>query len=261
LGYCSIGISSNVLYLFGLNTEQNKDCKTHAPQIYRYQRDTEKGRASEDSVALNDTLFNSTPHRSTFIRDKKECMIANVHLTPWMADVQYQIQFLIITWMRQLQENFFEDKTIQLNTLGRYVPTTSPSNKDKRNPHTAIYFTNETGSDIKNMKRVRISKYTDVLQKKTVNKKHILCRSLEEWAWSLENTRCLDYGTKVTLCLGKKFHPHARICSQGYEQKKTHQVKCATQSIYQESNISLYGIDQPKQIGTARRDLKQYKQI
>ena len=121
-----------VLYLFGLNPGQNEACKKAAPQIYQYLRDMEKRMASKDSVALNNILFYSTKHRSNFIGDKKECTFANVNATTWVADVQYQIPFLILTWMRQLQESFFEDETVRWNALGQYAPTTKPTSDEKK---------------------------------------------------------------------------------------------------------------------------------
>ena len=166
----------------------------------------EKGMASKDSVALNNILFYSTKHRSNFIGDKKECTFANVNATTWVADVQYQIPFLILTWMRQLQESFFEDETVRWNALGRYAPTTKLMSDEKKNPLTAIYFTTDSGSDIKNIKGVRITKFRDILpQEPKGNRKQILCRSLEEWAMllfapavpeKLQNAMSEDYETK-----------------------------------------------------------------
>ena len=108
--------------------------------------------------------------------------------------------------MRQLQESFFEDETVRWNALGGYAPTTKPTSDEKKNPLTAIYFTTDSGSDIKNIKGVRITKLRDILpQEPKGNRKQILCRSLEEWAMllfapavpeKLQNAMSEDYETK-----------------------------------------------------------------
>ncbi len=103
-----------VLYLFGLNPGISDSCQSAAPEIYQYLSDMEEGYATKESVELNNVLFNLTKHRSNFTRDtrdSKDCTFVNVSATTWVADVQYQIPFLILTWMRHLKEHFFEDET------------------------------------------------------------------------------------------------------------------------------------------------------
>jgi hypothetical protein len=150
-----------VLYLFGLNPEISDSCESVAPEIYQYLSDIEEGYATKESVELNNVLFNLTKHRSNFAGDSKDCTFANVSATTWVAEVQYQIPFLILTWMRHLQEYFFEDETRQWNSLGRYAPTTKPTMEEKKHPLTAVYFTTDKGTNNKKMKRVK--QFTDIL--------------------------------------------------------------------------------------------------
>jgi len=137
-----------VLYLFGLNPGISNSCELAAPEIYQYLLDMEEGYATKESVELNNILFNLTNYKSRFSSKSKECTFANVSATTWVADVQYQIPFLILTWMRHLQEYFFEDENRQWNSLGRYTPTTKPTSDEKKNPLTAVYFTRDKGKKI-----------------------------------------------------------------------------------------------------------------
>ncbi len=70
-----------VLYLFGLNPGKSKSCKSAAPEIYHYLKDMEEGGANEDSVSLNNVLFNLTKHKSRFSHESKDCTFANVSAT------------------------------------------------------------------------------------------------------------------------------------------------------------------------------------
>ncbi len=121
-----------VLYLFGLNPGISNFCESAAPEIYKYLFDMEEGYATEESVELNSILFNLTKHKSRFSGESKECTFANVSATTWVADVQYQIPFLILTWMSHLQEYFFEDENRRWNSLCRYAPTTKPTKEEKK---------------------------------------------------------------------------------------------------------------------------------
>ncbi len=170
-----------VIYLFGLNPGINKHCKKTSPDIHQYLKDMEEGTASTESVELNNILFNKTKHRSNFIGDKTECTFAHIENTTWVADVQYQLPFLILTWMRQLQQMFFEDDKVRWNSLGRYAPTTKPNSDERRNPLTAINFTTDSGSDIQNLMLTKIKKIVDIVPQ-TPSSEQGVCRSLEEWA-------------------------------------------------------------------------------
>jgi hypothetical protein len=120
-----------VLYLFGLNRGIRDSCDWAAPEIYQYLIAMEEGYATNESVELNNNLFYLTKHKSRFSGESKECTFANVSATTWVAEVQYQIPFLILTWMRHLQEYFFEDENRQWNSLGRYASTTKPTKEEK----------------------------------------------------------------------------------------------------------------------------------
>ena len=173
-----------VLYLFGLNPGRSDSCESAAPEIYKYLFDMEEGYATEESVELNSILFNLTKHKSRFSGKSKECTFANVSATTWVADVQYQIPFLILTWMRHLQEYFFEDENRRWNSLGRYAPTTKPTSDEKKNPLTAVYFTRDKGKKISQMRRLK--QFTDILpQEPKDNKGNTVFTSLEEWAMLL----------------------------------------------------------------------------
>jgi hypothetical protein len=127
-----------VLYLFGLNPGISDSCESAAPGIYQYLSDMEEGYATKESVELNNVLFNLTKHRSNFTGDSKDCTFANDSATTWVADVQYQIPFLILTWMRHLQEYFFKDDTRRWNSLGRYAPTTKSTMEEKKSAYCSI---------------------------------------------------------------------------------------------------------------------------
>jgi hypothetical protein len=175
-----------VLYLFGLNPGINKACEKTAPEIYNYLTDMENGSVSAESVELNNISFRKTKHRSNFIGDKTETTFAHIKNTSWVADVQHQLPFLILTRMRQLQQIFFEDEKVRWNSCGRYAPTTKPTADQRTNPLTAIHFTAEYGSDIQNMKLTEIINFSDIIpQEPKGNPKQLLCRSLEEWAMLL----------------------------------------------------------------------------
>jgi hypothetical protein len=121
-------------------------------------------------------LFNYTKHKATFGGESKDCTYANIRATTWVADVQYQIPFLILTWMRQLQEYFFEDEIRQWNSLGKYAPTTKPTKKEKQNPLTAINFAKNKGTDITKIKKIK--QFTDIRPQEPVNNKNIWCSLL-----------------------------------------------------------------------------------
>ncbi len=110
----------------------------------------EEGYATKESVELNNILFNLTNYKSRFSSKSKECTFANVSATTWVADVQCQIPFLILTWMRHLQEYFFEDENRRWNSLGRYAPTTKPTKEEKKSAYCSILH-----------KRLRDKDFTD----------------------------------------------------------------------------------------------------
>ena len=106
-----------VLYLFGLNPRQKSNLEDIAPDIERYIGYIESNILDDDNVDddeeshreikhIHELIFKHTQHSGIF--DK--CTFASMNEVKWKEDVKYMIPFLLLTWLRQLQQYFKSKK-------------------------------------------------------------------------------------------------------------------------------------------------------
>jgi hypothetical protein len=95
----------------------------------------------------------------------------------WNNDVKYMIPIVILMWLRQLEEYFFQYEKETWAVLGDY-----PGNEEneQKNTFRNVILKNKSGQTY------RVKEYADIKPSKTYKKKRkAVCTSLEEWAMCL----------------------------------------------------------------------------
>jgi hypothetical protein len=121
---------------------------------------------SEKAAALIQRLFGETEHSAIFRQMNMGSMSHFKQLTT------YAIPFLLITWLRQLEEHFFLHPKDDFFEMGTYTALSSrPKNTTTSNN---IWMTSNSKKGIQ--VRVELLKYFKPKQRKSV------CVTLREWA-------------------------------------------------------------------------------
>jgi len=100
----------------------------------------------------------------------------------WKEEVKFMIPFLVLTWLRQLQQ-FFKKQTNKLRSwspLGNYAPHLTLQQGEKNDP-LAIVYMQKTDS----IEQVKVQQFTDIKPDESYikdNSKRVVFPSLEEWA-------------------------------------------------------------------------------
>jgi len=145
----------------------------------KYVIDTESNSDSHDSVKMtHDILITKTQHAGTFLK----CNFSGAADVKWKEEVKFMIPFLVLTWLRQLQQ-FFKKSTNKLrswSTLGNYAPHLKLQQGEGNDP-LAIVYLQKPNSD----EQVKVQEFTDIKPDESyikTNKKNVKFTSLEEWA-------------------------------------------------------------------------------
>jgi hypothetical protein len=106
-----------VMYLFGLSPTPRSNLGKIAPEIEKYILHIESNKLDDDDDDENDEyeeikntheiIFKNTQHSGLF----EKCTFASWTEAKWKEDVKYMIPFLLLAWLRQLQQYFKEKKT------------------------------------------------------------------------------------------------------------------------------------------------------
>jgi hypothetical protein len=217
-----------VLYLFGLNPKQKSDLESIAPDIERYigyiesnilddDNDDDDEESHQEIKHIHEIIFKHTQHSGIF--DK--CTFASMNEVKWKEDVKYMIPFLLLTWLRHLQQ-YFKSKKNEKHTWtenGNYQPHVTLSKGESTNP-LAIVYLSKPGMK----KPFKVKSYDHVKPYEPQNIKditNVLIPSFEEWAMILltppnqtrltqaieddEDTRRRWNMAEMKLCLSYKF--------------------------------------------------------
>ena len=181
-----------VLYLFGLNPTQRSNLENIAPDIERYiayiesnilddDNDDEDEESHEEIKHIHEIIFKHTQHSGIF--DK--CTFASLTEVKWKEDVKYMIPFLLLTWLRHLQQ-YFKSKKNEKRTWaenGNYQPHVTLSKGESTNP-LAIVYLSKPGMK----KPFKVKSYDHIKPyepQKFKDITNVLIPSFEEWAMFL----------------------------------------------------------------------------
>jgi hypothetical protein len=183
-----------VLYLFGLNPSHRSNLEEIAPEIEKYIKYIESNKFDEDNEDEDDEdeehedikntheiIFKRAHHSGLF----EKCTFASWTEVKWKEDVKYMIPFLLLTWLRQL-EQYFKKKNNKHCTWaehGNYQPHISFSKGESSNPLGVVYLF-KPGTE----KAYKVGSYNDIkpYEPKTLeNVTNVLIPSFEEWAMLL----------------------------------------------------------------------------
>jgi hypothetical protein len=175
-----------VIFLYGLNPEPNTTIKEVAPQLQTYIQYIKDPNEStyETAETVHKSLFNKTLHSSYFLR----CKFADVDKVLWKDEVKFTIPFIILSWLRQLQQGFNEPtNTISWSTLGNYTPIDIIPRGDAKDQLALVYLSKP---NIPPEPPVKVKSYTDIKPDETyeATETNYTIKSLELWAMMLLQT-------------------------------------------------------------------------
>jgi len=178
-----------VMYLFGLSPTPRSNLGKIAPEIEKYILHIESNKLDDDDDDENDEyeeikntheiIFKNTQHSGLF----EKCTFASWTEAKWKEDVKYMIPFLLLAWLRQLQQYFKEKKNKDCTWAkkGNYQPHISFSKGESSNPLAVVYLC-KPGTK----KAYKVESYNDIkpyepkkVEELTTN---VLIPSFEEWA-------------------------------------------------------------------------------
>ena len=203
-----------VLFLYGLNPKPNSNIGHIAPQLQTYiQHINEPSDKTYDTAkTVQETLFKKTLHSSYFAR----CSFSDVgRLLAWRDDVKFMIPFLIMTWLRQLQQYFREkNNLVSWSKLGNYIPIDTVLRGEGKDPLALVYLTKPTEPTEPS---VKVKQYADIVPDETYhgNTRKFIIKLLEMWAMmilqtpvekKLEQTARVDKETKARYETCKKLN-------------------------------------------------------
>jgi hypothetical protein len=110
-----------VIYIFRLNPSPNDSLNNFAPEIDNYIAYLRTGDEDEehmdDAKAIHELLMKHTLHTGVF----HNCSFAKVETPVWNNYMKYMIPIVILTWLRQLEEYFFQYENETWAVLGDYL--------------------------------------------------------------------------------------------------------------------------------------------
>jgi hypothetical protein len=110
-----------VIYIFRLIPSPTESLSNFAPEIDTYiaylRMDDEDNEHQDDATAIHELLMRQTLHTGVF----HKCSFAKVETPVWNNDVKYMIPIVILTWLRQLEEYFFQYEQETWAVLGDYL--------------------------------------------------------------------------------------------------------------------------------------------
>jgi hypothetical protein len=176
-----------VLYLYGLNPSPRSTLEKIAPEIEKYILYVDYGDYNcedepEEIQQIHELLFKKTQHSGTF----EKCTFASVSEVKWKEDVKFMIPFLLLTWLRHLQQYFYNKKnrTRTWTKFGNYQPHVSLSKNESKNPLAIVYLAKPSTNQ-----SVKVKDYNDIKpdepQKVNKDMSNLLFASFEEWAMLL----------------------------------------------------------------------------
>jgi hypothetical protein len=125
---------------------------------------------------VHKTLLKYTLHSGYF----HKCNFAGVSESTWKDDIKFMIPFLVLAWLRQLQQFFNKEQTRTWNDLGNYTPHLRLSHGEGSDPLAVVYLSKaDTGQPVK------VKNFNDIKPNESYSKKKektIVFTSLEEWA-------------------------------------------------------------------------------
>ena len=131
---------------------------------------------------IHELLFKRTQHSGTF----KKCTFASLTKVKWKEDVKFMIPFLLLTWLRHLQQYFNNNKnqSCTWTKVGNYQPHVSLSKGESKNPLSIVYLPKPSTNQ-----PVKVKDYNDIKpdepQKFNKDMSNVLFASFEEWAMLL----------------------------------------------------------------------------
>jgi len=176
-----------VLYLYGLNPSPRTRLDKIAPEIEKYSLYSEYNEIDdeddkEDMKDIHELLFKRTQHSGTF----EKCTFASLTKVKWKEDVKFMIPFLLLTWLRHLQQYFNNNKnqSCTWTKVGNYQPHVSLSKGESKNPLSIVYLPKPSTNQ-----PVKVKDYNDIKpdepQKFNKDMSNVLFASFEEWAMLL----------------------------------------------------------------------------
>lgn len=185
-----------VLYLFGLNPPHRYNLGKIAPEIERYIKyiecvkldddDDDEDEEYEEIKSIHEIIFKNTQHSGLF----EKCTFANWTEVKWKDDVKYTIPFLLLTWLRQLQQYFKkkENKNCTWAEKGNYKPHIAFSEGESRNPLAVVYLLKPGTKEA-----YKVKSYNDIKpyepKADEIDVTNMLIPSFEEWAMLLLTPR------------------------------------------------------------------------
>ena len=174
-----------VLYIYGLSPEPKDDIEDIAPDIYKYHLyiiDRDETEADE-LHEMQKLLMKRTLHGTTF----EKCNFSGVDQVNWKADVKFMIPFLLLSWVRHLQQYYYHKKNMKKtwSKHGNYTPHLKIRSGESKNPLGLVFLSKKNGHTDDHY---RVKNYNDIKpneqQTMTVTDDHdkVLFASFEEWA-------------------------------------------------------------------------------
>ncbi len=145
-----------VLYLYGLNPQQSASLNNVAPEIDDYIKyiTTQGSELFRTTQGVHKTLLKYTLHLGYF----HKCNFAGVSEITWKDDVKFMIPFLVLTWLRTLQQFFNKDQKRTWSDLGNYTPHLRLSHGEGSDPLAVVYLSKaDTGQPVK------VKNFNDIL--------------------------------------------------------------------------------------------------
>jgi hypothetical protein len=167
-----------VLYLYGLNPQQSASLNNVTPEIDDYIKymTMQGSELFSTTQGVHKTLLKYTLHSGYF----HKCNFAGVSENTWKDDVKFMIPFLVLTWLRQLQQFFIKEQKRTWSNLGNYTPHLRLSHGEGSDPLAVVYLSKaDTGQPVK------VKNFNDIKPNESYSKKKekkIVFTSLEEWA-------------------------------------------------------------------------------
>ncbi len=137
-----------VLYLYRLNPQQSTSLNNVAPEIDDYIKymTTQGPELFSMTQGVHKTLLKYTLHSGYF----HKCNFAGVSKITWKDDVKFIIPFLVLTWLRQLQQFFNREQKHTWSNLGNYTPHLRLSHGEGSDPLAVVYLSKaDTGQPVK----------------------------------------------------------------------------------------------------------------
>ncbi len=150
-----------VIYIFGLNQSPNDDLSNFAPEIDTYIAYLRMGDEDEDNkeyaTTTHELLMRQTLHTGVF----HKCSFAKREMPLWNNDVKCMISIVILTWLRQLEENFFQYEKETWAVLGDYLEN---EKAEPKNLFGNVILKNKSGQTY------RVREYSNIKPDKTFKK-------------------------------------------------------------------------------------------